>query len=385
MSQTINVYYCECCDYTTENRQSILRHTMSSKHVSQCKEISYICDVDSKITLYTCKTCKKHFKNISSKKSHQRLCKSENVNINCKVKTPIKKIQQVNSNTVDNQILNNQDVLTILINKLVSDNAKFMDYLMVQKPAQDNKHADQMEKLIEKNNEILKESFETIKTTIETNATVALKSMSVLKYATLNLNNAPPLTRLKDSQIYGILEYKGNNHSLNEKQKEEENESFVKIIVGKYENKDLSKFLGETIVEYFKKQSKNDKNEFDIELSPLWSVDAARLSFIIMQPINKEGKKKWTKDKSGKLFTNMVTIPVLNILDSIIRTFLDNKVKWEKKQKTMTMHQMDYLIEIRQQCANILNDIKYNKLIRPILREVAPCFQFNDYFKTNQE
>lgn len=101
-----------------------------------------------------------------------------------------------------------------------------------------------------------------------------------------------------------------------------------------------------------------------------------------MQTVDKNGKKEWTKDKSGKLFTKMVTIPMLNTLDTIIRTFIEYKETWQKKNfKNLKNSHIEYLMDARSKCGEILNDIKYDSLIKPILREVAPCFEFNDYLK----
>ncbi len=392
------MYYCKCCDYFTDVHQSITKHVNTEKHINNAKNYKggYVCDTENKVNIYTCKCCDKRFLALSTKKKHQKECieEHENNNKSTQKEDILSETQQIQLTqpTISPEI---SLLITNLINEDRQDFMKIVNQLLqqqhelLQQQKENNKtHAEQMNIMqnsvnsaVKESNSTVKESLDTIKATVENNSNVTMKSMSLIKYASLNLRDAPPLETLKRKEIYGILGYKGNDKILTDKQKEEENEKFVKIVIGRYENKDLSKFLGETIVTYFKKQSTNDKNEFDIELSPLWSVDVARLCFIIMQPINKEGQKEWTNDKSGKLFTQMVTTPMLETLDKIIRTFLDYKIKWEKKVQYLTLAQMDYLVDIRQKCAEILNDIKYNKLIKPILREVAPCFQFNDYLK----
>lgn len=376
------MYHCMCCNYFTDTSQCIRKHVTTDKHIKKASVEVYTCDTTKKTRVYVCLSCDKQFLSLSTKKRHQKECNKDNsVNVvNEKIEKPIQ-------TSLPNDI-------TMLITKLINENNelkqgqtklmdKLVDKLLEQQQTNNKTHAEQFNAMQQTINATVRESLDTIKTTVEKNTNVAMKSMNLIKYAAINLKNAPPLKTLKKVQIYGILGYNGNDNILSDKQKEEENEKFIKIVAGRHENKDLAQFLGQMIVTYFKKQSTNEKNEFDVELSPLWSVDVVRLSFIIMQPVNKQGEKEWIKDKSGKLFTQMVTTPMLETLDSIIRTFLDYKLKWEKKIKNLSIEQMDYLIDIRQKCAEIMNDIKYNKLNRPILRHVAPAFQFNNYLKTD--
>ena len=43
---------------------------------------------------------------------------------------------------------------------------------------------------------------------------------------------------------------------------------------------------------------------------------------------------------------------------------------------------MDYVIESRQKCMELLKDLRYNKYTQPVLRIVAPNFNFDTYKNT---
>ncbi len=403
------MYNCECCNYFTESNQSIKRHVSSERHKKAAEPINYVCNVNNKIKIYPCKVCGREFKVLSTKFKHQKLCKLANDNTH-------NSDENVLENFVDNKHSQQNHEIPIIepqvqlpnqlpiqlpiqstqpiqptqstqpdINFLIQLLAQQLMSQQTQQTQQAQLHSNQMNTMAQVIGNTIKEAIEkscdTAKVSVEQNARVAIKSMGMIKYASLKLNKAPPLKPLEKDQIYGILGYDGEKKGLTSIQKEQENEKFVKIVVGRYENKDLVNFLSEMIVKYFKDKSTNENNEFDIELSPLWSVDVARLSFIIMQTVNKQGEKVWKEDKSGHMFTAMVTTPMLETLDSIIREYIKYSTKRNSKIAYLTTEQMDYAINMDNYCGKILNDIKYNKFKKQILKKVAPHFKFDEYLK----
>ena len=152
---------------------------------------------------------------------------------------------------------------------------------------------------------------------------------------------------------------------------EEENEKYIKLVLANYENKNISIFFGDLIVNYYE--------EDDIKDVRFWTSDVARLCFCIMHTMNKKGKKEWIKDKSGTKFKELVINPMFDALKTIINDYLDFKLKWEKKQKYITSDQMDFLISTRQKCMELLKEIRYNKYTQSILKIVAPKYDFNTY------
>lgn len=258
MEEKKSVYHCDCCDYTTEYHHCIKKHVGTEKHKTVAEPICYVCDVDNKIILYICKICNKEFKVLSTKRKHQQKCKLEKIEVLSQQQAQEFHQMSPNVNLLINKLVDQNKSLTDKIEELMKTQSDQINELLKTQATQ----ASQM-------GSIVKDSLNTVKTSVETNATVAKKSMSLIKHASINLKDAPALETLKPTQIYGMLGYKGYDKILTTKQKEEENERFIKIVIGRYENKNLAQFLGEMIVEYFKKQSTNDKNEFDCNLSPL--------------------------------------------------------------------------------------------------------------------
>lgn len=98
-----------------------------------------------------------------------------------------------------------------------------------------------------------------------------------------------------------------------------------------------------------------------------------------MQTVNKKGEREWNNDKSGKKFTSMVITPIFETIKSILNEFLEFKKTWEQDTDNITRDQMDYMMDMRQKCAELLRDLKYEKFIHPVLRVVAPNFHFETY------
>ena len=100
-----------------------------------------------------------------------------------------------------------------------------------------------------------------------------------------------------------------------------------------------------------------------------------------MQTINKNGDKQWRDDKTGKLFQAMVIQPMLKALHNILKAFIKYKDKWQKNNKNICIDEMNKVMEMRQSCIELMKDIRYGRLEKPLLRSVAPSFQFNDFMK----
>jgi hypothetical protein len=201
--------------------------------------------------------------------------------------------------------------------------------------------------------------------TAEKSVDVVDKSMHMLKYANKHFPDAPPLKKLNKKEAYNMLGYD------NPKNLEKDNEEYVKTVLANYENKNIANFFGDLIVNYYK--------EDDVKDVRFWSADVARLCFVVMGTINKEGKKEWSTDKSGKKFTAMVIYPMFEALKIIFEDFLKFKAKWQKNCPNPTRAQMDFVINARQKCMEILKDLRYDKYIKKVLAIVAPNFDFSTY------
>ena len=343
-------YYCTACKYLTDSQSNMNKHTKTKKHIEKAadKHISKN-NIIKKIKVMSCSMCCKQFASQSTRWRHEKIC--------------IKKNNLLNNGEIYNT-LNNDKSDDIPIKK---PKDKY-ELLIADKDKQIDEYKALVDKLVSSN---VNMSHATSKT-----ADVANKSMSVLKYASLHMTDAPVLEELGKEEVYGILNYKGNDKKLNKEQQEDENEIYVKMVIGHYVNKNLVNVLGDTIVQYFRKPGEDFK-----KTSSIWAVDVARLSFIIMSAISKDGEKEWKDDKTGKSFKSIVIRPMLTTLNEILHNFIEYKEDWLERNKDASVEEMGKIMNLRQKSAELMKDIIYRQLEQPLLKSVAPSFQFNDYLK----
>jgi hypothetical protein len=329
------MYTCDICNYKTTNIGNLNKHNSTKKHLDAVIKIQ-----NKKTRQNSCKHCNKLFNSKSSKWRHEQHC------------------DKITKNILNQQIPNYEDL----------DKSSLIKMLLTNQQNQINQQKELIDKLVTSNTAISETSNKSVD--------VASKSMSILKYATIHMPDAPPLDEINEEEAIGILNYKGNDKKLNNEQQAQENELYVGTTLAHYNNKNLVNLLGDMIVAYFRKPGENVRKS-----SCIWAVDVARLSFIIMQTINKNGDKQWRDDKTGKLFQAMVIQPMLKALHNILKAFIKYKDKWQKNNKNICIDEMNKVMEMRQSCIELMKDIRYGRLEKPLLRSVAPSFQFNDFMK----
>lgn len=84
-----------------------------------------------------------------------------------------------------------------------------------------------------------------------------------------------PMRKLKKKEAYELIRYDDPANEISP----EELEKYAKIYVSKYRNDCFVQYVGDMIVEYYKPNKKNDPN--------ILTTDVSRLSFIILQKVNK--------------------------------------------------------------------------------------------------
>jgi hypothetical protein len=350
-------YYCFCCNYKTEKINHMNKHVMTHKHIVASKSYGKT-PLTKKIKIYECSMCGDEYIDYRKKWRHEKICnKSCNTKI-CNKNGTSEVAKQKEPEDVPTKNPRNK-YEHIIANK---------DRELGDAKQQINEYKALVDKLV---SSTVNMSQATSKT-----ADVANKSMSVLKYASLHMTDAPPLEELCKEEVYGILNYKGNDKKLNKAQQEDENEIYVKMVIGHYINKNLVNVLGDTIVQYFRKPGEDFK-----KTSSIWAVDVARLSFIIMHAISKDGEKEWKDDKTGKSFKSMVIRPMLTTLNEILHNFIEYKEDWLERNKDATVEEMGKIMNLRQKSAELMKDITYRQLEQPLLKSVAPSFKFDDYLK----
>jgi hypothetical protein len=209
-------------------------------------------------------------------------------------------------------------------------------------------------------------------TAVETSyehAKTAGKSMNMMKYAMVHFKDAPPLFTLDQNQVHQMLEYDQKN---TDKPKDEINSDYIMPVLYNYENKVLDEFFGKFIVNYFNTEEMKDRK--------FWTSDMSRLSFIIMQVVNRLGEREWNHDKSGKKFIDLVIDPMFDEVVKLLEEFVNNKQKWidENFGKVyIAPSKMTHLMHVQQLARELQLDIKYSKFTKDILKYVAPHFNFD--------
>ncbi len=336
--------------------------------------------------IYESECCGKEFISASSKSKHKKKCTDvkfieskfnfndktndyDNINVN-NSNNSTNVINAVNAAIGSNNINTTNVINDIARMASTQDNAILMQMLQTMKEqakidAQERANMQAQITSLINLSQTNASAVEKSASATEKTADVANKSMNILKYVQINFPDAPALKKLNKKEAYGMLGYD------NPKNLEEENEKYVRLVLANYENKNIAKFFGDLIVNYYK--------EDDVKDVRFWSADVARLCFVVMHTVNKEGKREWLKDKSGKKFTAMVIDPMFEALKVIFDDFLKFKTKWQKKCKNPTVAQMDYVLNARQKCMELKKDLKYDKYTQQILKIVAPSFDFDTY------
>lgn len=302
-------YYCGDCKYHTDHLSNFKRHFNSQQHMEQVgtepgNDIVY---ADYKRKIYCCDECDNVYTTKFSLSRHQSSCKKDP-----SVKNLEKKIEALEG--------------VIEETKLEIKN----------KDKQLNKALD----------------------IARVNSKTANSSMNILKYAKLHLNDVEPLEQLKGNDVLDVIKYK------NPKNKEATNEEYVKTAIHKYSHNIFANFIGDMIIEHYKPKDKQKAN--------IISTDTSRLCFIIMQKIKKKGSKieqnEWINDKSGKKFTELVLVPLINAVKETLTEFIEFK-----KKKALN----EDLLCLMGKCVELKRDINVDKFTKPILRYVAPAFHFD--------
>ena len=194
-----------------------------------------------------------------------------------------------------------------------------------------------------------------------------------------HFNDAPPLLELTEDQTCKLLEYEGDKDNSDEESKEANNK-YVMMLFHKYESKTIPKFFGTMIIDYFKTTN--------LEKRQVWATDVSRLSFIVMETINKKGEKEWKNDKSGKKFISLVMAPMLKKVSDLLGEFVSNQLEelselaqydsdiQQSKRENMT-GEMHMALLIQKQ-------IRDGIFEAPILKHVAPHFNFDSSKDVNE-
>ena len=334
-------FLCESCNYSTHDKSNFNKHMKSSAHSLKSKlhTTTRFCVQSQVPTTADCLHCKKSFTRNSSLQRHiQSFCQKA------------KKIVQEPANE---KFYSEREVNQMLKSKDLENQQNIKIAQLETK----------VESLIEYNNNI-KDEYRDLKKYINSGKAGGTYNISVKNYAKQHYPDAPALTGLGD---YSKLKFDNYDNDMLKKLQNDsddiidENSYAVQTFVHRYNNKILHKYLGQYIIDNYKKKDPKDQS--------VWSSDISRLTYIIKQLLA-NNNTEWNHDYKG-----------VNTKKSIIEPLLDHVKKyiddyWKENISTCADDVDKFLkvSDIIKITYNIKKDIEDGRLADDILRYIAPFF-----------
>ena len=270
-------YYCEKCNYSTDNQGNFSHHKKTKKHLKNLKDnclnkttcitdISCsIINISSNDSKTTCDICNKIFKHQSNYYRHKKTCKSKQEDVS-------------------------------VYSGLIEKEKELLEYKMKLEMAEKEK---EIIKKIEKEktellnnfmtnaNVLLNKANDNTKITAQTLQTM---SMSAIKYANEKFKDTPALLPLNNFNI--------NNLSFDNL---EDRKQLTEILVYNAKQKSLDKLLGDHIVKCYKKDNPKEQT--------FHTTDCSRLNYIVRELI--ENALIWSIDKNGIKICSSIIKPLI--------------------------------------------------------------------------
>lgn len=319
------MFKCKKCKYKTINKSNWNRHLKSKRHILKSSSLSLSTSVKKYAISQSITNDKLKHKITNIDKNNESKCGFCNKEYATKytllrhMKTCKYKQEEEDINELKKQIAI-KDTKIRMKNKQIKDNEK--------------KLIENEKKLQEK----LQEKDEYFKNLILNLNQTGNKAINNINYIMINYNNAPAIKPI-DKYNIDLLKYTPENVS--------------KILTHSNEGT-LNKLLTDTIVDAYKTEDPNKQT--------FWATDIKRNNYIVREK-NKDGVIKWIIDKNGeKVILNAIT-PMLNILKTNVRRFLQDIPNIEISDIT---HQM-YM----KRCGYITKSIQLNTLHKTLATSLA--------------
>ncbi|QKF93728.1 zinc finger protein C2H2-type protein [Fadolivirus algeromassiliense] len=320
-------YNCTKCNYSSNDKSNYNKHIKSASHyifndVNQCKpdvnrnviqNVNHQNDIKN-TNKFICNNCNELFSCRQSLSRHKNYrCK------NSQLKHETDKDKQIE--TLKQQLIEYQQAMK----------DKEIEFL--------NK---QVNKLNSEVNE-LKSFIRSGKYGNTTNYNISIK-----KYVQQHYSDAPALEGVKD---YAKLTY--------------DETDFIETIISKFNNDILHKYLGDFIIQYYKKDNPSEQS--------IWNSDVSRLTYIIKELLD-NNQSIWNHDYKGVKTKNYVITPLLKyIRKSIDKYWIDN-IDTFKVLETRELVQLQENLIILQKVKKCIDN---GLLADEIVKYIAPEFYLN--------
>lgn len=271
------MYECYCCNFSTDRLENLKVHNKSAKHNKNIQ-----CGGDTNCR-FRCNGCGKYYSSLQNLQTHQ--------NQYCNVLVNKKKLKNTKNDNINNKNLSNtSNVLPNL----------HQNVLNIVENSNGSVPLNVLETVIEMCKTSMNQTAQLINT-INTQALTNKKSVNMLSYAMKYFKDAPPIELLEGEKLNNLITYDGN-------------EEIHRAIISSFNLKKLHMFIGDMIINVYKKDNPKDRS--------FWLTDRSRLSFIIKTIVDNETKSLWVADKSGKKLTTYVITPILDQIRKILLNYI---------------------------------------------------------------
>lgn len=292
-------YCCNFCSYETNLNSNYDRHLLTDKHKSNKKKKHIINNNNG----YICTNCNIKFMTLQGLHKHEKTCS-------------VKSIELI-KNEYDNKIKNLENKIEQLQNKI-----------------------EQLQNIIN----ILDTENNYHKILINNVGNIVKTSVNALSYVVKNYNNAPIIESFSDFELL----------------KTSKNDTLEELVVYYYRINQLDKYIGNIIVQQYKKTNPKEQ--------AIWNTDTSRLAYLVRELINE--KPEWSVDKGGiKVLTYIVT-PILNYIKNMLQTYLGI----QEKKKVIKMNEINEKINIMRDVNVIIYDIDKGILGNSVIRYISAHF-----------
>lgn len=344
-------YNCALCKYSTDNNSNYNHHLKSKKHckneivnnIDNGKNINNNLNKKKKeIKVYNCNICNNKFKHHSSYYRHFVKCK------------------ETENNIIKNNIIKDNNNIKVIISEIVNKN--FSEEIKDIKQSM-NILANNNDKLTD----VVIDDHQYIKTVAIEAKKFAEETLSTVNYIIKYYDNAPVIE--KNINYHQKLQYDAYN-----KDNIKDDEKIVEDLLSYQRHKTLIKYLGDIIIETYKKK--------DPEKQSIWNSDVSRRNYLLRELVGKTAS--WITDKKGIKVTEIVIDPFIDkireLLVKYLKTpFLNPEHRILEKQAELRYFNNDLIMDI-------VKDIDDNKLHTEINKYIAPYFFFdkNNYIKESK-
>lgn len=191
------------------------------------------------------------------------------------------------------------------------------------------------------------------------NGTINNTYITVKTYVTNNYPDAPSLIKFNE---YNKFE-----------SKQDETNPLANILAYHYRKYNIDKYLGDFIIECYKKDDPSKQS--------VWSSDISRLNYVVKELLGK--KSLWSKDEKGEKIKEYIVNPFLqHIYDTCAEYFDDYKEKhpdvpgqFEKMYGDKCVEMSCYFYNINPPLARLQEDITNGILADNIVKYIAPAFR----------